>query len=343
MIDTTSWKEFNVGILFDIHPTKNYGLNNNKLFETEGDIPVVVNSSFNNGIGGYVNLPATEEGNIITFSDTTSSDAIFYQPKPFIGYSHVQGMYPRSLNWSEKSLLFFLSIFKKVAANNNFDYVNKFNRENANKLFVPLPVDSDGKINFKYMENYINDFEIDIKKRINLLYEIKKYKSEEIDIKNWRKFHIYDLFEIDSGSKLDKVKMKENNPTINFVGRSGINNGITAIVDKIDNLEPYKAGYLTLSLGGAYLGSCFVQSKDFYTSQNVVVLIPKIEMNIYVKQFISAIIFKEGNTNYKAFIDELNKHIKRDFEFLLPVTKTGSIDFEFMEKFIRNVPFGDKI
>ena len=146
MIDTTTWKDFKVGVLFDIHPTKNYGLNNNELFATEGDTPVVVNSSYNNGIGGFVDLPATEEGGIITFSDTTSSDAIFYQPKPFIGYSHVQGMYPRSMNWSEKSLLFFLAIFKKVAKNNNFDYVNKFNRDNAKELIVTLPVDLKGNI-----------------------------------------------------------------------------------------------------------------------------------------------------------------------------------------------------
>ena len=150
MIDTTKWKDFKVGVLFDIHPTKNYGLNNNELFETEGNTPVVVNSSYNNGVGGYVDLPATEEGGIITFSDTTSSDAIFYQPAPFIGYSHVQGMYPRSMNWSEKSLLFFLSIFKKVAKNNNFDYVNKFNRDNAKELIVPLPVTSDDKIDYQF-------------------------------------------------------------------------------------------------------------------------------------------------------------------------------------------------
>lgn len=343
MIDTTNWKEFKVGVLFDIHPTKNYGLNNSKLFETVGDTPVVVNSSYNNGIAGYVDLPATEEGNIITFSDTTSSDAIFYQPNSFIGYSHVQGMYPRSINWTEKSLLFFLTIFKKVASNNNFDYINKFNRENAKELLVPLPIDSNGNINFKYMETYIDNFEPHIMNKIESLRQINDYGGKEIDMNKWKNFHLYDLFEINAGSKLDKVKMKENNPTINFVGRSGINNGVTTVVDKIEGLEPYKAGYLTLSLGGAYLGSCFVQDKEFYTSQNVVVLIPKFDMNIYVKQFICSVIFKEGNTHYRAFIDELNKHIKRDFEFPLPVDNQGNADFEYMENYIKNLPYGNSI
>ena len=80
--------------MFDIHPTKSYGMTNHKLFEHKGLIPVIVNSSTTNGIGGYVDLKPTEKGNMITFSDTTTSDAIFYQSKDFIGYSHVQGLYP---------------------------------------------------------------------------------------------------------------------------------------------------------------------------------------------------------------------------------------------------------
>ena len=78
-INIDNWKSFKVGELFDIHPTKNYNLKNSLLFQEEGNIPVIVNSSFNNGVGGYVNLEPTEKGGIITFSDTTSASAIFYR------------------------------------------------------------------------------------------------------------------------------------------------------------------------------------------------------------------------------------------------------------------------
>lgn len=153
----------------------------------------------------------------------------------------------------------------------------------------------------------------------------------------WKKFHIYDLFIIDNGSKLDKVKMKTDNPKINFVGRSSAMNGVTDFVNEVSGLEPYKAGYLTLALGGAYLGSCFVQEKDFYTSQNVVVLIPKFEMSLKVKQFIATAIFRESQNNYKAFVKELNAHIKRDFEFFLPVNDQGMLDVVFIENFMEEM------
>ena len=156
----------------------------------------------------------------------------------------------------------------------------------------------------------------------------------KIDISEWGTFHLYDIFEIDSGTKLDKIKMKTDNPKINFVGRSGINNGITSKVDEIEGLIPYKKGNLTLALGGAYLGSCFVQTEDFYTSQNVVVLIPKNDLSFYSKQFIANIIFKESQLHYKAFLDELNPHIKTDFSFKLPVTSDGNINYKLMDNYI---------
>ena len=72
-------------------------------------------------------------------------------------------------------------------------------------------------------------------------------------------------------------------PTVNFVGRSSENNGVTAFVDEIEGTEPYKEGNLTVALGGEYLGSCFIQDYPFYTSQNVNVLIPKEDIDILEK------------------------------------------------------------
>lgn len=336
-IQISEWKEFKIGALFDIHPTKAYKMNNSILLEENGINPVVVNSSYNNGIGGYTNQECTEEGNIITFSDTTSADSIFYQENAFVGYPHVQGLYPLEKNkWTKYAYLFFVTIFREKAKKLNYDYVNKFTRESAKEIILKLPVDNAGNIDIKFMENYMKNVEK------NAISSLKKFSksdniSRRMDITKWQNFHLYDLFDIDPGTKLDRIAMKYDNPTINFVGRSGINNGVTAVVDKIENNEPYKAGYLTLALGGAYLGSCFVQKKDFYTSQNVIVLKPKTEISFAAKEFICAVIFKEGNTHYKAFVDELNRHIKTDFSIKLPVDNAGNPDYNFMESYMEKL------
>ena len=43
-MDIEDWKEFRVGDLFDIRPTKSYKYNNSKLFDG-GNNPVIVNSA----------------------------------------------------------------------------------------------------------------------------------------------------------------------------------------------------------------------------------------------------------------------------------------------------------
>jgi hypothetical protein len=56
-----TFKKYKIGKLFDIHPTTSYGYTNPELFKKQGNVPVVVNSSLNNGIGGYVDRKATEK------------------------------------------------------------------------------------------------------------------------------------------------------------------------------------------------------------------------------------------------------------------------------------------
>lgn len=55
------WKEFKIGDLFDIHPTSAYKMTNLELFRSDGNVPVLSNSSANNGISGYCGLEATEK------------------------------------------------------------------------------------------------------------------------------------------------------------------------------------------------------------------------------------------------------------------------------------------
>ena len=158
-IDTSSWKEFRIGNLFDIRPTIAYKKSNSELFEQCGDIPVLSNSAMNNGIGGYNGLCATEQGNIITFSDTTTgSDTMFYQAKPFIGYSHVQGMYPKNFVLNENIALFLISIMRRTFGS-DFDYANKFTRSLVSETKILLPAAESYEPDWGYMEKYIRAVE----------------------------------------------------------------------------------------------------------------------------------------------------------------------------------------
>lgn len=259
----------------------------------------------------------------------------FYQDQPFLASDDVNVLYPK-FDMTKEIALFIVPLIKTIST--KYNYVDKWKQEVMVADEIMLPCTDDGEPDCDYMSSYMKKILEESKTYIEKLNQVKNNK-ELINVTQWQRFHLYDdeLFDIDMGTKMDKAKMTELNPKVNFVGRANNNNGITARIDKVEGVEPYEAGNMTLSLGGEYLGSCFIQPDVFYTSQNVVVLIPKWKMSFGVKQFISAMIFKESRLYYKAFVDELNRHIKTDFSFLLPVKDDGKPDWSYMEQYMRNM------
>ncbi|MCL1143593.1 N-6 DNA methylase [Shewanella gaetbuli] len=165
--DNLKYCDVEVKKLFEVKPTKTYGLTNPDLYRIKGTTPVLSNASVNNGIGGYNGMDTNEKGGILTFSDTTiGAETIFYQPFDFIGYSHVQGMYPLDEEkWTEDSLLYFVVALKK-ASGDQFDFNNKFTRQIVNKIKVKLPINNKGEIDFVMMENLVRAIKKDSLKGI---------------------------------------------------------------------------------------------------------------------------------------------------------------------------------
>ncbi|WP_052349071.1 restriction endonuclease subunit S [Parasaccharibacter apium] len=120
---------------------------------------------------------------------------------------------------------------------------------------------------------------------------------------------LQEIFEVTYGSKLDLNKMTSLNPTVNFVGRSARNNGVTAYVDMLDTISPYPKGMMTVALGGSVLSS-FLQNKPFYTAQNVSVLKPKKAMTDQEKLFY-CIVINSNAYRYSACGREANRTLRQ--------------------------------
>ena len=151
-------------------------------------------------------------------------------------------------------------------------------------------------------------------------------------------FLLKDVCNITYGNKFDLQNMTYDDPHINFVSRTGNNNGVSDVVDYIDGKKPYKEGCVTIALGGS-IGSTFYQSKPFYTGQNVAVLEFEDNVSIYSKLYICQLIKFEVKNRFRAFGRELNKHIKVDFTIDLPINNEGRIDYEYMENFIKTLHY----
>ena len=340
--------------MFEIHPTKSYGLTNNDLYEINGIFPVISNTSINNGVGGYTNLKPTEKGNMVTYSDTTTSDGIFYQPSDFVGYSHVQGLYPYSKNkWNEKSLLYFVSLFKKGAAN-RFDYANKFNRKIAEKINIELPI-KNKEISFKYMENYISELEEERiseleEERISELtaylkvsglndYELTKSEKKAIEKFNNKKLKTK-IFKLGKGQNrlfdITTTKKKFNANCVKFggeypyVARGNINNGIRGYITED---EQYLNDSNTISFGQD-TATIFYQEQPYFTGDKIKIM--KYREKDLDKKLASYLItlMKKAFQNFTWGQSSFNINILKNIEIELPIADNENIDYVFIENFI---------
>ena len=152
-LNVSGWREFCIGDLFDIHPTK--AMDGVNVEECVGSgVPLVVNQSNNNGVAGLCNYPPSEKGGMITFSDTWEGETFFYQPDDFIGFAHVQGMRPKKPNLSGECLLVIATVLE-FEARGRYSYGRKKRRDIITKQMIKLPADTNGNPDWQFMENYI--------------------------------------------------------------------------------------------------------------------------------------------------------------------------------------------
>lgn len=147
-----------MGDLFEINPTKYYKLKNEEIIIKNGKVPLISNSSIDNGVMGFSNLKAKNIGNTITCSDTTlGAETMYYQENDFIGYSHIQHLVPKFKPFNKVIASIVISSCR-VATSKKYDYGNKFNRDAMNKTKIQLPI-KNGEINFSFIEKFIAELE----------------------------------------------------------------------------------------------------------------------------------------------------------------------------------------
>ena len=226
------------------------------------------------------NLELEQDGNCIIFICNGQGSVGYanYMNDTFIGTSDIVAGYCDNMN--EFIGEFMATVFCLERPKYSFGRKWKTHlRDTIVKL--PMKYNADGTPfidrNKKYSDDgYVPDWQFmeDYMKSLNYKPLTTKNKSEnvsQLDVVNWKYFYLKNICDITMGNKMDWSAMTMENPEVNFVGRSADDNGVAGKVDLVDGVEPYKAGCITVALGGS-LGSSYLQDEKFYTSQNVSVL-----------------------------------------------------------------------
>lgn len=378
-LDMSQWQEFKISAIFTIHNGK--GITKEEIEDNEGDFTVVQSGEENNGILGKINVNYCKQMNY-TFSERPCLTVARSGSAGFVSFQIdgcVVGDSAKILLLDEKIASVELYVFLQTLLTANrfkYAYGRKVTESKYLNDVVKLPVkrnidgtpfiDSSKKYctegyvpDWKYMEDYIKVLHHKPLTTKNISNTAVKLNTSE-----WEYFLLRDICTITMGNKMDYSAMSADDPTVNFVGRSADNNGVAGKVDYVTDdkgnvITPYKAGCITVALGGS-LGSSYLQVEDFYTSQNVSVLEFEECVSDSAKLFITTCIMNESKYKYFPFGRELNTHIRTDFGFTIPIqrnsngepiiddthkySKQGFIpDWQWMENYIKSLPYGDRM
>ena len=148
------WKEFKCEELFNITGSKTTPKDKLKEYGT-GIYPYITTQTTQNGQAGYYNK-YTDKGNILVV-DSAVVGFCTYQSNDFTASDHVEKLIPK-FKMNKNIGLFFTLIIN----NNNkfkFSYGYKASQERLKKNKIMLPVDEQGKPDYKFMEDYIKEKE----------------------------------------------------------------------------------------------------------------------------------------------------------------------------------------
>jgi len=155
-------------------------------------------------------------------------------------------------------------------------------------------------------------------------------------VENWGVYSLGELFKFHKGKRLTKEDMNEG--AVNFIGAISENNGVRQLID----VEPmFSPNCITVNYNGS-VGEAFYQHESFWASDDVNVLYADgWELNKYIAMFIITII---KSSRYKfSYGRKWTLEKMKESTIKLPKAEDNSLDWLYMENYIRSLPYSDRI
>lgn len=333
VVDTSTWKPFRVGDLFNIQK----GRRLTKADMVDGDYPFVGASAVGNGVTAFIgNDACLRDGHCLTVCYNGSVGETFLQKEPFWASDDVNVLRPFSESVSDFALMFVAPCIRSLRC--NYGYTNKWTSAKMAEDIILLPATPDGEPDWAYMETYMRqvlDREEMFAEHLASLTAEAVADGHVIDTSAWKAFKVGDLFDV----LLAKGDIQPNlvgDGDVPLVSAGTADNGIVATISgKGDGIsEVFPAGCLTVSM----FGTAFWQTETFYAVSHgrVNVLMPKCRVSDMVGLFLTSAVNACFNGEYDYSTMCTRKRLL-DTTVTLPATSDGAPDWAYMEQYMKDV------
>ena len=349
-LDLSDWKRFYLGRLFDIRKGKRLTAAD----QEDGDNIYIGAIDSNNGVANHIGQPPIHEGNTISLSYNGSVGEAFYQPEPYWATDDVNALYPKFDDFNQYIGLFMAATIRQEKY--RFSYGRKWTLENmkATDICLPIKHKDDGSAfidaTFRYSDDgYVPDWQFmeDYIKALHhkpLITKNKAGQVPDLDVATWQEFRFGDLiseiYKAKAINKDDLTEATDSSDTIRYITRTGENNGCEMLSIRSEVSSALVEEGNAISIGDT-TATCFYQDESFITGDHMVVVRADAWMNKYTGLFIVSMLQGE-QYKYSYGRAYLMDRIK-DTVLKLPVDVDGNPDWQFMENYIKSLPYGDRL
>ncbi|HHT9079643.1 TPA: restriction endonuclease subunit S, partial [Flavobacterium psychrophilum] len=225
-----------------------------------------------------------------------------------------------------------------TAQQEKFGHGYSINNQRLKVFKFMLPINSESKPDFDFMENYMKQ------KENELLGKYEKYISSKIstlpkekskDEIKWKEFEIGNIFEITNSKAYHKSQLKEiKKKGISYVSRTNLNNGIESIVER----EDYKINENNTIVFGAENATFFYQPNEYITGNKMYCIKGNL-INRYSGLFIqSALNNSIENCGFGYGKGLTGTRVNRRI-VLLPSNESGNPNFHYMENYMKQLEY----
>lgn len=324
-----NWKYFKLKKLFNYNRGHTLTIENKDVYK--GEVPCINGSAENNGILCFLSHGITDEGfklqpcPSLSLSRVGNSGQTFLQTKPYFIADNAFSLVLKT-NQSKEVYLFLSTILNKERF--KYSYGRTISIKKYLETEIKLPC-IDSEPDWKYMNDFIKtlNYKPISSKNTNSIYSLNMIE--------WKEYKVKDLFEV-SGTKTTKIDELEifGKGCYPYVTTQAVNNGVS------NNYNYYTENGGVLTIDSAVLGYCTYQDKEFSASDHVEKLTPKFKMNKYIALFFVTLF---NNECYKYSYGRKANQMKIKNTILKLPTKNNQPDWDYMENYIKSLPYGDRI
>lgn len=330
------WNKFKVSDIFN--PFINgKGLTEQEITDNPGQLAAIQSSSENNACMGFIDEHYCSEmkykiisQSCLTVARSGSSGFVSFQPGGCVVGDSAKALTIRKEGAAVSHYLFLRTIL--MANMYKYTYGRKVKADQYWNMEIALPARTDGEPDWAFMESYIKSLH---HKPIRTA--IRKKPNSSLAIWEWQEYKLESLFYIKKGKRLTKADMIGGND--NFLGAISSNNGVR---QKIAAVKLWNGNCITVNYNGS-VGEAFYQADPFGASDDVNILYPKEfwALNRHRAMFIITVI--KANKYRFGYGRKWTLEKMKDTIIKLPAKKDGTPDFEYMEEYIKTLPYSDRL